>query len=170
MSAETPEVAPPTPPAFPARGRLIGVDHGAVRIGLAVCDTDQRLASPLDIYTRRNATADAQFFAKLARTEGAVGWVVGLPIHMSGEEGVQAKKCREFGAWLAAATGLPVEFVDERCTTAAAEEALWDAGLSHQKRKNRRDSVAAHFILQGYLDIVRRKSQAARLTSDDPSA
>ena len=138
--------------AFPPCGRLVGVDFGAVRIGLAVCDADRRIASPLETYTRRGGAHDAAYFVKLAKAEGAVGWVVGLPVLMSGDEGTKAKECRVFGSWLAAQTGLPVAFHDERCTTAAAEDALWAAGLTHKKRKGRRDRVAAQLILQAFLD------------------
>jgi putative Holliday junction resolvase len=129
------------------------VDYGDVRIGLAVCDADRRIASPLDTYTRRSAEQDADYFRKLAVAESAVGCVVGLPLMpRSGDEGTKAKECREFGSWLGEATGLPVAFHDERFTTAAAEDALWDAGLSHKKRRSRRDRVAAQLILQAFLD------------------
>ena len=138
--------------ALQPRGRLLGVDPGTVRVGLAVCDADRRIASPLGTYTLRGPEADADYFRRLAAAEGAVGFVVGLAILVNGDEGPKAKECRAFGAWLAAATGLPVAFHDERYTTAAAEDALWNAGLTHKKRQSRRDRVAAQLILQGFLD------------------
>jgi putative Holliday junction resolvase len=128
------------------------VDHGTVRIGLAVCDADRKVASPHETYTRRSAVQDSDFFARLARAETAVGFVVGLPIHTDGREGAKAAECRRFGEWLTATTGLPVVYWDERFTTALAEDALWGAGLSHKKRRSRRDRVAAQMILQNYLD------------------
>lgn len=134
------------------KGRLLGVDYGTVRVGLAVSDADRIIASPLETYPRRDAKADAAYFAKLVKAERIVGLVVGLPLHTGGEEGVKAKEARDYVRWLGDATGLPVVMWDERCTTAAAEDALWDAGLSHKKRKDRRDRVAAQIILQGYLD------------------
>ena len=137
---------------FPPSGRLIGVDFGAVRVGLAVCDPDRRIASAVDTYTRRGDAADAAFLGKLATAERAVGWVVGLAISLNGTEGPKAKECRAYGAWLAAATGLPVAFHDERFTTAAAEDYLREARLSPAKRKARRDRVAAQLILQAFLD------------------
>ena len=137
---------------LPPRGRLLGVDPGTVRIGLAVCDADRVIASPLETYTRRSPEADAAYFRKLAATESAVGFVVGLAILVNGDEGPKAKECRAYGAWLADVTGLPVAFHDERYTTSAAEDALWDAGLTHKKRRSRRDRVAAQFILQAFLD------------------
>jgi putative Holliday junction resolvase len=139
--------------ALPDRGRLIGVDFGTVRIGLAVCDADRLIASPLETYARRGPESDAEYFRKLSEAEGAVGWVVGLPLMtLTGDEGAKAKEFRAFGDWLTAATGLPVAYQDERYTSSAAEDALWDAGLTHRKRKDRRDRVAAQLILQSFLE------------------
>lgn len=142
---------PPASP-FPTSGRLLGVDYGTVRIGIAVCDPDRRIASPVATYTRRGPSHDAAYFQKLSRDERAVGIVVGLAIHMGGEEGIKAKECRDFGAWLTEQTGLPVVYIDERCTTAAAESYLLDAGLTKKRRKDRLDRVAAQLILQTYLE------------------
>ncbi len=136
---------------FPTTGRLIGVDHGTVRIGLAVCDVDQRLATPLHTYKRRTPEKDADYFKRLAVGETAAGWVVGLPLHMSGDEGEKAVECRAFGAWLGEVSGRPVTFHDERYTSAAADEALLAAGLSPKQRKDKLDKVAAQLILQAYL-------------------
>jgi putative Holliday junction resolvase len=138
--------------AWPERGRLIGVDVGTVRVGLAVCDADRIMASPLETLERKSLAHDSAFYLKLAKAESAVGWVVGLPMHMNGDEGTKAEESRAYGAWLTELTGLPVVYQDERCTTAAAEDVLWSAGLSHKKRKGRRDQLAAQYILQGYLD------------------
>lgn len=153
-SGKHPPTAAPAPAqaVFPPRGRLIGVDVGTVRVGLAVCDPDRKIASPLETYARRSAAQDAAYYTRVIAAEAAVGLVVGLPISLNGTEGPKAVECRRYGAWLTAATGLPVVFWDERFTTAYAENALWDAGLSHRKRRGRRDRVAAQFILQAYLD------------------
>ena len=140
--------------AFPPTGRLIGVDFGAVRIGLAVCDPDRRIASAVDTYTRRSDALDAAFFVALAKAEAAVGWVVGLAISLNDTEGPKAKECRGFGSWLERVTGLPVEYQDERFTTAAAEDYLREAKLSPAKRKAMRDRVAAQLILQAFLDVL----------------
>lgn len=133
-------------------GRLLGLDPGTVRVGLAISDPDRLVASPLETYTVRGPAADAAYFAKLVAAERVVGLVVGLPLHTGGEEGIKAKEARAFGAWLAGATGLPVVWWDERCTTAAAEDFLRAAKLNPKQRKERRDRVAAQLILQGYLD------------------
>jgi putative Holliday junction resolvase len=133
-------------------GRLLGVDTGTVRVGLAVSDPDRIIASPLTTYTRRSTELDARYFKELAAAESAVGLVVGLPVHTNGTEGVKAREARSFGSWLSALTGLPVVYWDERFTTVEAESALWAAGLTHKRRKERRDRVAAQLLLQSYLD------------------
>ena len=144
----------PTEPVagFPTHGRVVGIDHGTVRIGLAVCDAERRIASPLETYTQRGQPHDTAFWQKLVPKESVVGFVIGLPIHLSGEESVQSEQCRKFGAWLHALTNRPVAFWDERFTSAAAEDFLLEAGLTNKKRKSRRDRVAAQLILQAFLD------------------
>jgi putative Holliday junction resolvase len=92
--------------------------------------------------------------------------VVGLPVHTDGREGTKAAEARAFGAWLGEVTGLPVVFWDERFTTVEAESALWQAGLTHKKRKERRDRVAAQLMLQAYLDAGCPGEQAPRALDD----
>ena len=133
-------------------GRLLGVDYGDVRVGLAVSDPDRKIAFPLATYTRQGRERDAAYFQALVRAEGIVGLVVGLPVHLSGKEGQKAAAARDYAAWLTQTTGLPARFWDERFTTVEAESALWAAGLTHKKRKDRRDKVAAQMLLQAYLD------------------
>ena len=133
-------------------GRLLGVDHGKVRVGLAVSDPERHLASPLQTYTRRGKEEDAGFFRELATEEKIVQIVVGLPAHLDGREGEQAKLARTFGTWLGEVTGLPVVFFDESFTTHDAEQHLLAAGLTSKKRKARRDRVAAQIMLQAYLE------------------
>ena len=132
--------------------RLLGVDFGTVRVGLAVSDPDRKLAFPLEVRERRDREADATYFRELVRREEVAGLGVGLPVHLDGREGEKALQARAFGAWLAEATGLPVVFYDERFTTVQAEGALWEAGLTHRRRRQRRDKVAAQMLLQAYLD------------------
>jgi putative Holliday junction resolvase len=144
-----------------APGRLLGVDYGAVRIGLAVSDAERRFATPLAVYERRGRDADAEYFRKLVAAEEITGFIVGLPVHLDGREGQKANEARAFGAWLTETTGLPVIFWDERFSTVEAESALWQAGLTHKKRKARRDSVAAQILLQAYLDAGCPKEPAA---------
>jgi putative Holliday junction resolvase len=135
------------------KGRLLGVDYGRVRVGLAISDPDRMLASPLATYMVRGADADTEYYRRLVAEEGVVGLVVGLPLHTDGREGAMAAEARAFGRRLAETTGLPVEFADERFTSVHAESALWDAGLTHKRRNERRDRVAAQMMLQAYLDF-----------------
>ncbi len=135
-----------------SRTRLLGVDFGSVRVWLAVSDPERRMAFPLETRTREGRERDAAFFRALAEREEVGGLVVGLPVHNDGTEGHKAQEARRYGAWLAEVTGLLVAFYDERFTTVLAESALWDAGLTHKRRKERRDKVAAQMLLQAYLD------------------
>jgi putative holliday junction resolvase len=132
--------------------RLLGVDYGSVRLGLAVCDRDRVIASPLATYTRRTAAQDAAFFERLLQVEEIAGLVVGLPVHLDGREGEKAREARAFGSWLSATVRLPVTYWDERFTTVEAEAHLIDAGLTRKRRKQRRDRVAAQIFLQAFLD------------------
>jgi putative Holliday junction resolvase len=135
-----------------ARTRILGVDYGSVRIGLAVSDSDRKIASPLETHVRQGPEREATFFRDVVEREEIGAIVVGLPIHLSGREGQKAAEARAFGQWLGETTRLPVTFADERFTTVEAESALWTAGLTHAKRKARRDRVAAQILLQAYLD------------------
>jgi putative pre-16S rRNA nuclease len=132
--------------------RLLGVDFGQVRVGLAVSDADRHIASPFATYSRRNSEHDANYFRKLVLTEEIAEIVVGLPLHLDGREGQKAIEARAYGRWLAETTGLPVLFWDERFSTVQAESVLWEAGLTHKRRKDRRDRVAAQMLLQAYID------------------
>lgn len=143
---------------FPAKGRLIGLDYGTKRVGIALCDHDQQIASPIDNYSLVNSNVDAGHIASIATEYRATGLIVGLPVHMSGDEGEKAKEARRFGEWASSVTGLPVKFQDERYTTSRAEDAMRAAGLSAKQRKQRLDKVAAQMLLQAFLDRTERDS------------
>ena len=143
-------------------GRILGVDYGSVRVGLAVSDPDRRIASPLTTHQRSEKERDAAYFKKQAEDEQIVLIVVGLPIHLSGREGQKAKEAREFGQWLGKVTRLPIVFWDERFTTVEAEGHLLGAGLTRKRRRDRRDRVAAQILLQTYLDAGCPKETPSR--------
>ena len=134
------------------RTRVLAVDPGKARIGLAISDPDRRIASPLANYTRRDPDQDGRYLQKVVADEEVGLIVVGLPVHLSGKEGAQAQQARAFGAWLQTLTGVLCVFYDERYTTVDAETALWDAGLTHKQRKARRDQVAAQMLLQAFME------------------
>jgi putative Holliday junction resolvase len=133
-------------------GRLLGVDFGQVRVGLAISDPERKFAFPLTTVQRQDRARDANTLRTLAEAEDVVGLVVGLPVRADGTEGDAAAAARAFGTWLGEVTGLPVAYFDERFTSVEAEQMLWGAGLTHKKRKARRDRVAAQILLQSYLD------------------
>lgn len=134
------------------RGRLLGVDFGTVRIGIAISDAEQILASPLATYHRRDEARDAAYFAALVKAENVSGLVIGIPIHLDDFEGDQALDVRRFGDWLASVTLMPVAYQDERYTSVEAESILRGARLTHKKRKAQRDKIAAQLILAAYLE------------------
>jgi len=138
--------------SLPKEGRLAGVDFGTIRIGIAVSDARQTLASPLDNYTRGSIDQDARYFQRLVKDETIVGLVVGLPVHMSGDESQKSREARAFGKWLAEVTGLPVDFYDERLSSAIADDFLAIGQLNKKQRQKRRDMLAAQVILANYIE------------------
>jgi putative Holliday junction resolvase len=133
-------------------GRLGGIDYGTVRIGVAISDPGQSIASPLEVYQVRSPNLNGKYFRRLAETEKLVGWVVGLPVHMSGDHSDKSREAMAFGNWLSKQTGLPVVWVDERYSTARAREILNQSNLSGKKRKAQLDKIAAQVLLSTYLD------------------
>ena len=140
--------------------KILAVDLGKARTGLAVCDEGEILASPVAVITQYNREKLAQEVAAKAR-ELAVGErVVGLPRNMDGSEGESAQGAREFAAVLGELTGLPVVLRDERLTTVTAHGYLNDTNTRGKKRKAVVDAVAAVVILEEYLSF--RRQQRAR--------
>ena len=137
---------------IPTSGRLAGIDFGLSRIGIAICDPGQQFSSPLEIYHSRSEKLDDEFFLKLVKRESLVGFVVGLPVHMSGDESEMSQAARQFGERIGELTGLPVGFVDERYTTAMAREILSGSNLSGKKRKAQLDKLAAQILLATFLE------------------
>ncbi|MBC7097675.1 Holliday junction resolvase RuvX [Candidatus Bipolaricaulota bacterium] len=135
--------------------RVLGLDVGDRRIGVALSDESGTVAQGRGVYTCRGEEEDLSYFAELCRREGVEKIVVGLPLHMDGSEGEQAAKARAFGEALGARTGLPVEFLDERLTTVEANRVLREAGLGGRRRRKVRDQLSAVLILQAWLDSNR---------------
>ncbi len=140
---------------WPTSGRLAGVDYGSVRIGIAISDPSQHWVSPLDTYQPRTTKLDIEYFVGLAKNENVVGWVVGLPIHNDGSESQKSLEARSFAKWLTEITGLPHQLMDERFSSAFAEQLLRPAELSKAKRKQRIDRIAAMIILESFLESKR---------------
>ena len=155
--------------SLPRSGRLAGIDYGTVRIGVAICDPAQSICSPLENYNRRTPPLDARWLKTLAEQERIVGFVVGLPIHTSGQESQKSAEARKFAAWVNEITGLPVQLFDERYTSADAEALLLDAGFTTKQRKARLDKLGAYILLSAYLESNRSETTPAAL-EDPPTA
>lgn len=131
--------------------KILAVDLGKARTGLALCEETELLASPLAVIHEHSRERLCQAVADAARKAGAKLLVVGLPRNMDGSEGESAQNARAFGKLLAQQSGLPVEFCDERGTTITAHNYLNDTDTRGKKRKAVVDAVAATIILQDYL-------------------
>lgn len=137
-------------------GRLLGVDLGERRIGLAVGDPTGTIASALRVLPSLSRARDVAAVSQIAREEGARTVVVGMPVSMNGTYGPQAEKARRFGAALEAA-GVLVVYWDERLTTVEAARYLRDSGMRREKRARTIDAAAAALLLQNYLDYIRNR-------------
>ena len=151
-------------------GTRLAVDVGSTRIGVARCDPDGLLASPLA--TIRRGRGDLDRLASLAASEGAIEVIVGLPTGLSGREGSAAAQARSFAAALADRLApLPVRLVDERFTTVIAHDALRQGGHGSRARRPVVDKAAAALILQGALDTERTTgSPAGELVGSAPGS
>lgn len=144
---------------LPETGRLLAVDWGEVRIGLALSDETQTLATPLDTLVRRPGKRFPMArFLELVGRHGPVGAVVGLPLTGEGAEEASARSARELARELAARTGLPVELWDERMSTARALAAIREQGGTTRGRKGDLDALAAAVLLQHFLDARRARA------------
>ena len=141
--------------SFGARGALFGLDLGEKTIGVAVCDPDRRVATPVETIRRTKFTPDAERLAALAAERNVVGLVMGLPLNMDGTEGPSAQRARAFARNLPKVLDLPVAFWDERLSTAAMERELIAIDTKRKKRAEKIDESAAAFILQGAIDRLR---------------
>ncbi|HEX4139497.1 MAG TPA: Holliday junction resolvase RuvX [Candidatus Methylacidiphilales bacterium] len=132
--------------------RVLAIDYGAVRIGLALSDPTGTLARPLPFLPAKADTKLAKEILALAARENVARILLGLPRHMSGESGEAALKVQAFAKTLGAATSLPLELVDERLTTVQASRQLQESGRKAREQRGRIDSEAAAVLLQGWLD------------------
>ena len=132
--------------------RIAGIDYGTVRIGIALADTETRIATPLANYNRRTEELDADYLCKLADEEKIGRFVVGLPVHLDGRESQKSSEARAFGEWLARVTGVAVEYFDERFTTSEADALLGAVKFTKKQRQARRDQLAAQIMLTAYLE------------------
>lgn len=136
-------------------GRILGIDFGERRVGLAISDPSATIAQPLPTLARRRGKRPpVEAVARIVEEHQATGIVIGLPLTLEGEESEWTQAVRAFGQRLAERTGVPVTYVDERLTSVRAERAVRSLGLPkrERERKERVDSAAALLILQAFLD------------------
>lgn len=141
---------------IPPHGRVLGIDWGEIRIGLALSDELQTLASPLETLVRRRGKRfPMPRLLELVAAHAPVGVVVGLPLTPAGDEGPAAAEARAMATLVEGRTGLPVELRDERLSTARALRLVREQDGSTRGRKEDVDSLAAAVLLQGFLDARR---------------
>lgn len=149
--------------------RLIGLDVGEARIGVAVSDPTGTLASAREVLARRPEALALQAIIRLVEEEEAEAIIVGLPLSLSGELHGQAALVQEFADTLRKEVQVPVEFWDERLSTVAAEREMRAAGTKRERRKAMIDAVAAAIILQSYLDARRAQTPGSALDGTEAS-
>lgn len=132
--------------------RIMCLDYGDIRIGIAMSDLLQTIASPYDTYTRVNLEADLNYFKNLVKAQDVELIVIGLPYNMDGTCGERIEVTKEFGNLLSETLGLEVKYVDERLSSVEAEDILAQAKVPAIKRKGLIDKIAAGIILQSYLN------------------
>ena len=135
--------------------RILAVDNGERRVGLAVSDASGTVAQPLSVEVLGRDDDVADVVADAARRLGAEAVVIGLPRHMNGEEGEGAERARALAGILRERLGVPVDLWDERLTTVMAHRVLREGGVSGRRRRQIVDKTAAALILQGFLDSRR---------------
>lgn len=132
--------------------RLMALDLGEKRIGVAVSDETALIARSYTVFKRTSRSADFEKIGRIIDQENISLLIIGLPIPLSGEEGPKAAWVRDYGADLARRLEIEIKFWDESLSTLAAENSLRERGIHKQKRRQQVDAVAAAFILQSYLD------------------
>jgi putative holliday junction resolvase len=135
--------------------RVLAIDPGTVRMGLALSDPSGTIAQPLSVLARRSEAEDLKALAELVARHEVAQIVVGLPRMMDGRLESAALEAQAFGARVQQATGRPVAYWDERLTTVAAERYLIEQGKRRSKRRQEIDRMAATLLLQAYLDYRR---------------
>ena len=136
-------------------GKILSVDFGDTRTGLAVSDPSRLLASGIGYVSPGGIEKTADAVAEIAAEQRVTAIVVGLPVNMDGSEGGRAQRCKKFASMLSERTGVPVAMFDERMTTMTASRYLNETGTHGKKRKTVIDTLSAQIILQNCLDRLK---------------
>lgn len=156
MDSDPPAYRLPLTAHLPTSGRLLALDWGEVRTGLALSDETQRLASPLTTLTQRPGKRfPMPAFLAIVAEHQPVGLVIGLPLTLEGTEDDRAARVREIGTLVSTRSGLPCTYVDERLTTVRALRTIREMDGSTRGRKEDVDALAASLLLQAFLDTRR---------------
>lgn len=132
--------------------KILALDIGTVRIGIATSDIMEIIASAYEVYKRKFLKADIMHIAEIVKQLDAKEVVIGLPLKLDGSEGQSVSMAREFGDELSKVIDVPIVYQDERLSTVSAQKILIESGMRREKRKDKVDSIAATIILQTYLD------------------
>jgi len=138
-------------------GKVLGIDHGDKRIGVAVSDNQRQIAFRRQYIENTNKTEVIQTIKTLCEQDQITLIVVGLPINMEGDDTDQTRKVRKFSKALGQAVNLKIVLYDERLTTRRSDAILTSIGKRGKERKQERDSIAASLILQNYLDLLGKR-------------
>ena len=133
--------------------RIMALDIGEKRVGVAISDPDERVASPLVVLPAQEVRAHARTFRTLLEDWEPELLLAGLPMTLSGEEGPQAQRIRAFAQDVARASELPLEFADERLSSSQAKRSLREKGYSEKSMRGKVDMIAATLFLQAWLDM-----------------
>lgn len=134
------------------RHRKMGIDYGDKRIGVALSDLLCIISSPYEVFINKGEEESLKHLDKIIKDNDVDEIAMGLPLNMDGSEGERARLHREFGQKLSDFSGVTVHFVDERLTSAEAEEILISSGVRREKRKELIDKLSAQIILQTFID------------------
>ena len=135
-------------------GRVLGIDYGEKRLGFAVSDDMEVVATPLAVYTRKKKGDDVKAVLRICRERNIERIVLGHPLNMDGSSGPAVEKVDQFATRLREQTDIEIEFWDERMSTISAERVLIEGDMRRERRKQVVDKLAAQIILQNYLDAV----------------
>lgn len=137
--------------------KIIALDVGKVRIGIAMSDSMGIIASPYENYTRKNISSDIAHIKNIIESNKVAKVIVGLPMNMDGSLNDQCRSVMGFADELKKKVDLPLEYADERFSSISAERVLLDADVRRKDRREVRDKIAASIILQGYLESIKNK-------------
>ncbi len=139
--------------------RILCLDPGRKRVGLALSDATELIATPLGVIQVHSRRQLLEEVARIVQREEVGKLVLGLPLHLNGSEGQEAERARVLASELSELLHLPIDMMDERLTSFEADRMLADSGMKPQKRKAHLDATAAAIILQTYLDAARNRTR-----------